>query len=63
MDTRSPPWFWQVSLLKSHDHPFTEIMYQEFLKVMFEHPTNDKNGNKNTNYHNNDKQSDNNNND
>ena len=38
-------------------------MYQEFLKVMFEHPTNDKNGNKNTNYHNNDKQSDNNNND
>ena len=39
MEIRSPPWLWQVSLFQSQYHPSIENMYQEFLKVMFEHPT------------------------
>ena len=39
METRSPPWFWQVTLFQSQYLPYAENMYQEFWKVTFCHST------------------------
>ena len=37
METRSPPRLWQMFLFKRQGNPSTEIIYQEFLKVILGH--------------------------
>ena len=37
IETRSPPWLWHLFLFQCQENLFTEIMYQEFLKVISGH--------------------------
>ena len=49
METRSPPWLRQWSLLLFHVPPFSKNVYKRFSKEGFGHTTNERNNDNNIN--------------
>lgn len=49
METRSPPWLRQWSLLLFHVPPFSKNVYKRFSKEGFGHATNERNNDNNIN--------------